>query len=320
MSANGLPENVTRRNIPLMGDVVTVSNPQILRTLVDHPDIARPDQGTLPTPMAFLLHATQFYAHSAHGTDYPVAFTTTAQDDQAQRRARVVQNLSSGFTDEQVDKMRELVRSEKEQYDVAKEVVRLVGPGIIGLPEGEKIPEDILDAMQVMDLHHILNPISYFKARLARGKVQRWVAESFPEEEHIVDIAHDLVTLFHGFSTGLVGLRAMQGNDIAAHLGRNPILPASIRIPRITTTCGGLFPEDAPLEKDKTVIVMDNGSCAVETLDLDFVFGMGSKHRQCPFRHLFVSTGEKIMDPQDQEPPAGQENDPNASVTVETSS
>lgn len=249
--------------------------------------------------MAFLLRATQFYAPSPSGPAYAVAFVTTGQDDQAARRERVIRNLSAGFTEQQVSEIGKLVHSDLDKYEVAKRVVRLVGPRVIGLPEGVCIPEDILDCMPDMELTYLLNPIYYVKSCWARAKVQRWASEQFPEENHVVDIAHDLVTLFHGFSTGLVRLRDMEGDDVSEYLGRNPILPVSVRIPRVDTTVDGLFPADAPLLKDKTVIVMNNGAAAKETLDLDFVFGMGSKARQCPFRHLFVSTSEKIMQPQD---------------------
>lgn len=167
----------------------------------------------------------------------------------------------------------------------------------MGLAPDTSIPDDVISAMGEMNLEK-MSPMQYFRARRARKKIEDWVSglEQFKDEPHIIDIVHDLVNVYLGFTRGLMILRDIGEEDAETHLCNNAILPVSARTPLRETTLDGLFPEDRPLRKDRTVIVMKNGEAAKQTHDLRFVFGMGNETRLCPFRHLFMETSEAVVE------------------------
>lgn len=196
-----------------------------------------------------------------------------------------------------MQEMAALVWSDVDAKELSKRLVYIVGPTVVGLSPEAKIPEDVVSAMGEMDLEKMASPVQYFRARRARRKVEDWVLglEEFKNEPHVIDVVHDLVNVYLGFSRGLMALRELGEEDVETLLCNNPILPVSPRTPLKDTTLDGLFPEDYPLKKDRTVIVMNNGKAAKEAQDVRFVFGMGNEMRLCPFRHLFMETCESVI-------------------------
>lgn len=292
-----LPNGISRKYILGLGDVVTVSEPEYIRLLNEHPDIGRPDQGRLPTAISALLYATQFHT-SGFNNEYCVPYTTTGYGGYNARLGRTIENLKNGFTDGQFKEISQLVWSDLSNTEVATALVKLVGPTIIGLRPGITVPDRIIQLMGEMDLTMLVSsPFQYFKARSARHQIETWVKslDQFRDEEHVIDIVHDLINVYLGFTRGLLTLRGISDHDrIESFISSHPILPVSARTPFRDTTVDGLFEGD-PLRRDRTMIVLENGEAARKTGDVSFVFGMGDGERQCPFQNLFMYTCDKVL-------------------------
>lgn len=294
-----LPDPISRICIPHILDIVTVSSPHHLRLINAHQDIARADYASPNSLLIPLLSATQFHT-PALTPSFSLAFTTSAGNpDYPARLRRVEENLKQPLSQDQLDQLADLVWSDLTPELLAPRLVRLLAPQFLALRPTTTIPDDILAAMAHMHPAAISGPLQYLRARRARRKIELWVSDldEFRDERNIVDVVHDLVNIYLGLTQALLLLRDIpRGKDLHTHLCENPVLPASVRTPIRDTTVGGLFPEDAPLTKDRTIIIMKNGEAAKETHDMSFVFGMGSEKRVCPFKNMFMDTCKTLVE------------------------
>lgn len=293
---SSLPPGVIRRKIPLLLDLVLISNPALIRTLATHPEIIRPEQANPPALFRAAVYATQFY--SPLDDQYSVAFNSDSCNSQPARRQRVFDQLNSCFTDSDIEKLTSLVRGNLQAPRFSHAVARVSLPRIIPFLEGDDhlIPEYILDAISVISLKRLSSSVTaYFDARTARKTVIKYLRETFPEEKYISDFLHDAVTAYHGFSAALLLLRDIQpGQNLETFMTQHPILPLTMRMPLQTTTLDGLF-EDDPLVQGFTIIVLQLGDAAKKSEDINFVFGAGVEKRMCPFKQTFLETAERIL-------------------------
>lgn len=291
-----LPEGVTRSSIPLLAkDIVTVSDPDILRKLATSPEIGRPGDVPIPWIFMYFFHATKF-VYPTTGQIF-IALEGDDTHNRPERRSVVSETLASGFTEEHVTKLVELVKGDGDELEVGTECAKIIGDVILPLKEGQRVPDDVALAscQTALFMTIIADPLATLRARRARRKVEQYLEELMPDEKNIGDFAHNLGAASQGFAAALLSMRNMEHDDVMGHFLHNPITETSMRVPLTTTTLGGIFPEDAPLTRD-SVIVMRIADGVRKSRDHLFLFGSGSEERQCPFKPLFFKTTAEIKD------------------------
>ncbi|CAN8062893.1 unnamed protein product [Agarophyton chilense] len=294
--STSLPEGVTRRRVPLITkDLVTVTNPEVLRKIAASPDIVRPGEAKLPWLLQTFFGATKVYY-----ADENRWFIGMDGDEKNNRLARrkVVENLiSNGFTPERIDKLTEAVKSDCDQTHLAAEVAKAVAELVLPLPEGEELPQEVAEAtwLSAKELSVAYNPFQFFPALSENRKVQAYLRSVLSDEDELVDFLHHLSSGSQGIGRGLMVMRGDTTTDVHTFFCKNPVLSNGVlRVPAVETTLDGIFPENAPL-LPTSIIVMDNMTCAKDTMDSDFLFGMGIEKRQCPFKNLFFDTTAEIQ-------------------------
>eukprot|EP00177_Eucheuma_denticulatum_P006818 GFKZ01012402.1.p1 GENE.GFKZ01012402.1~~GFKZ01012402.1.p1 ORF type:complete len:296 (-),score=38.47 GFKZ01012402.1:963-1850(-) len=291
-----LPDGVNRSSIPFFAkDVVTVSNPEILRKLATSPDIGRP--GDVPVPWIFMefFRASKFL-YPTTGQIF-IALEGDDTNNRLQRRNVVSETLASGLTEEHISKLVELIKGDGDKFEVGAECSKIIGDVILPLKDGQRVPDDVALAScnTALFISVLANPFATLRARHARRKVEEYLEELMPEETNIGDFAHNLGAAAQGFAAALLSMRNMETEDVMEHFLSNPISETSMRRPLTTTTLGGIFPEEAPLTRD-SVIVMRIADGVRKSRDGIFLFGSGSEERQCPFKPLFFKTTAEIKD------------------------
>lgn len=291
-----LPSGVKRTNVPfLLPDLVTISDPTIMRQLASSPDLTRAAEGQLPPVMSAFFLSTKYY--SPVDEQFVTSLLGNEQQHRPQRRQDVQKQLARGLREDQIASLVALAKgNEKDFRKIEVACTKIVADLILPIPAGEELPDDIANASwsTLKKPAEMVNPFNYFRARAGREKLENYVRGLLPNEEHICDFAQNLGAAGNGFAKAIVSMRDMREPDVRTHFCANPIVESVIRVPNTTTTLGGLFPEDKPLLPNKTVIVFAIAEAATQSIDDKFLFGAGIKTRECPFKGLFFSTVTKM--------------------------
>lgn len=287
---SGLPAGVARGGIPfLVKDRVVVTNPDIIRRIAAHPDMARPAEVDFPKIFRTYFESTKFIHLPTNS--YALPFQGDDRNERVNRRAVIEAQLSRGFSEEQIDRLVGLVRSNKSDLEVSMGCAKVVAQLILPLGEGEELPDDVAKAafQTITTFTDIFNPIKYIRGRMARKKTEDYCASLLPDEEHLEDYVHNLGAAAQGFGQAILSMREMATDDSEKHFKDNPITNAVLRYPRRNTTLDGMFPEDNPLRVGESVAVLMISDAAKEAQDDLFLFGNGNEFRQCPFKGLFFN-------------------------------
>lgn len=289
------PEGVTRRRVPLVSkDLVTVQDPELITKIASSPDIGRPGEAELPWLLKLYFKATKFIYPPTNR--WFIALEGDDKNNRLERREAVEGRIAKGFTDAQICRLTDAVKGEGDLVQVGAEVAKVMAEVVLPLADGQTLPQDVAEATvnTALEVSVLFNPPQYLAARAARNKVEEYVRSVLPEGAEVGDFTHNLGAAAQGMGKALISMRDMKTSDLHAHFGNNPMVAATTRIPKKTTTIGGMFPGEAPLTPN-SLVVLDITTAAMKTLDEKFLFSSGTETRQCPFKGLFFDTTAEIQ-------------------------
>lgn len=296
--STALPRGVTRTKIPfLLPDMVTITDPALIRKAATSPDITRPADAELPILLRFFFRATKFLylSHDAWATP----MLADDQEDRPARRAAAEALLAAGFTPEQKRKFVDLVLSGAPLQDVQESLIRVFGDVLRLTPPSGALPPDVVTAARSTAVNvDGLGPQQYLAARAARRRLEEYMEQTLPRGAQapgdVADYVHNLCAT-NGFAVALESLRGAQAPDARAHFRANPVVSSVLRVSKRETTLGGVLPDDAPLRPGSVLLLAVGGACT-ETGDDNFFFGVGVPERQCPFKRLFFETVDDMYE------------------------
>lgn len=294
-SSNTLPPGVVRKSMPFVTrDFVTISDPDLIRVVSSHSDIGRPASVTLPFLFRAFFHASKFYYPPEDS--WAAVFQTDGEKEQSLRRQNTIDSLVKGFNQDQINRIEGLIKGNDDLPSLGVKCAKIVAEVILPISQGEELPDEVAKASYdtLKDFPDTFNPIKYLNGRRARATVENYVRKLLPNEKYPGDIAHNLGAAAQGFSAAIQLLQGKITHDVVPTLSKDAMIKGVLRAPLCNTTLDGLFPEDNPLIPGTSLIALDIGTAAAETEDASFLFGVGTNHRQCPFKSLFLDTVNDI--------------------------
>lgn len=280
-----LPPGVKRQSIPfLVKDLVSISDPDLIRTVATNPDLTRPGEAELPWAVRLLVKSSVF--QYPRKNRWSVNVLADKQDNYPARRVATEAMLAKGFTAEQKQKLANLVSGNQNEEQVKEEVYKIFAELLEVVQPGETLPQEIAEALRKLPG---VTPLGYLNGRASRRKLEDYLEKKLPPGAEVVDFMHHLWASA-GFANALISMRDMpDGVDEKAYFLDNPVITDSFRMPKRSTTLGDIFPADSPI-KPGAIVILRNGPACQETKDDRFFFGVGLQERQCPFKNVFFNT------------------------------
>lgn len=292
---HGLPDGISRVQVPFVIDFVFVSGKGNIAQFTSNPDIGRFAETDLPFPMTDVFKSTFFL--TGHNLDWAAVRCGDRDPTLHERVHDTRERLGNGFSPQQLDALVGIMNSDLEGDALQKACIDVLAPLVLPLAPGEKLPEDVKNAFVQL----LLNPLEclvlpkYVAARKARQYIEDYVATILPDREHPIDYVHNIGAGSVGLKSAITSMRDLQpGQDGVNFISQHPINPGAFRVAARETTVGGMFPADKPLRPGHSVILLKTGDVAKEVGDGSFLLDVGVPQRQCPFKPLFLNAMDHL--------------------------
>lgn len=274
-----------RIKIPLLLDVIIVSDPEQIKLIETSGDVDRLhtyDTASLPWWVKLYFSSTKF--HDQQRDLWFCPFESSNNPTYHPRRAYLEEKVAISYQQEDVKKIADLLRSNASDEVLADTMVQIVNRRFFG----QDIPAEISHTAKytVQDLKEAILPWKYIKGQKSQQKVMDYCEHSLPQNVHILDVGHNIGEVVQSTS---VSLRQLKDNlDQPIEQIFTTYAPTR-QVPRIavkSSTFDGML--SSPTNPGKTVLLFMIAKAAAKTRDLAFTFGTGSSERECVFKDFFL--------------------------------
>ncbi|MBD2774776.1 peroxidase family protein [Iningainema tapete] len=278
--------NPLRINIPFLLDIIIVSDPEQIRKIETSGDVDRfhaYDTASLPWWVKFYFRATKF--HDDERDLWFCPFEPTSNPSYQPRRAYLEEKVATGYTQEDVQSIAELLRTNASDEVLAHEMVQVVNHRFFG----KEIPLAITKAAKcpLQSLGEALLPWKYIRGVQARREIMNYCEQNLSKDVHILDVGHNIGEVVQASVGALRRLKDNLDKPVEEIFTTHAPTPQVPRIAVKSSNLDGLL--FVPTTPGKTVVIFKVGEAAAETHDISFTFGTGSPERACVFQDFFLA-------------------------------
>jgi hypothetical protein len=277
--------NPLRIRIPFLLDLVLVSDPEHIRRIEASGDVDRLhrfETEALPRWLRFYFKATKFY--DVARDLWFLALESASNPTYQKRRAYLEAMVAKGYTEEDVERIAELLHANVDDEVLGYAMVQVVNRRFVG----EEIPRPITRAANhtLQSFGEAILPWKYARAIPSQQQVTNYCARTLPRDVHALDVAHNIGEVVKTSARALRMLNANLDKPVAELFTSHAPTPQVPRIAVRTSTFEGLL--RFPTRAAWTVVIYKIGKAAAKTHDLLFTFGTGRPERACIFMDFFL--------------------------------
>jgi hypothetical protein len=278
--------NPLRIKIPFLLDVVIVSDPDQIKQIEASGCVERLhayDSRSLPWWVRLYFRATKFYDDSRELWFLP--FESASDPSYPPRRSYLEKRVATGYTEEDVKSIADLLRSDASDQALAHEMVQVVNRRFFV----QDIPLHITKAAKgtLQSVREAVFPWKYVRARACIRQVMDYCEQTLPQGVHLLDSGHNIGEVVQATAKGLRSLKDNLQDPVEEVFTAHPPTPQSTRIVTKPTRFDGLLL--LPTSVGQTVVLYNIGKAATKTHDLHFTFGAGGPERLCVFKDFFLA-------------------------------
>ena len=279
--------NPLRIKIPFLLDIIIVSDPEHIKKIETSGDVDRLhkyETASLPWWVKFYFKATRF--HDDERDLWFLALESDSNPTYHQRRAYLEEKVDIGYSEDDVKKIAELLKTKASDEVLANEMVQIVQWRFFGQEVPLSITKAAKDTLQ--NLSEAILPWKYIRAREAHKQVMDYCERTLSRDVHLIDAGHHNLGELVKTTTG--ALRTLQDNldkPVEEIFTSHPLTPQAPRIAVRASDFDGLL--GFPTTPGKTVVLFQIGKAAAKTHDINFTFGTGRSERSCVFKEFFLS-------------------------------
>ncbi|MBA3921016.1 MAG: hypothetical protein H0X31_04595 [Nostocaceae cyanobacterium] len=277
--------NPLRIRIPLLLDVIIVSDPVQIRLIETSGDVDRLhtyDTASLPWWVKFYFSATKF--HDRQRDLWFCPFESSADPTYHPRREYLEAKVALSYQREDVKKIAELLRTNATDEVLAQAMVQVVNRRFFDAD----IPPEISHAAKntIQKFTEAILPWKYIRAQKSQQQIMGYCEHSLPQGVHILDVGHNIGEVVQTTSVALRRLKDHLDQPIEQTFTEHALTPQVPRIAIKSSTFDGML--SSPTTPGKTVLLFMIGKAAAKTHDIAFTFGTGSSERECVFKDFFL--------------------------------
>ncbi len=274
-----------------MIDVILVSDPDHIKRIEASGDVDRLHRyntAALPWWVRLYFRATKF--HDEERDLWFLPFESTADPSYNTRRTYLQQKVSTGYSQEDVERIARLLQANADEDALASEMVQVVNRRFLG----EEIPWSIAEEAKhtLQRFGEAIFPWRYVAARRSQKRVMTYCAQRLRPDVHILDVAHNIGEVVQSAARTLKTLTDA-GKPVEEILTSHAPTPQVPRIAVRSSTFGGLLL--FPTRARETVVLFKIGRAAAQTKDLFFTFGTGRSERACVFMDFFLAFARDVQ-------------------------
>ena len=275
-----------RINIPFLIDVILVSEPEQIKKIETSGDVDRLhayETKSLPWWVKFYFRATKF--HDDERDLWFCPLESASNPTYRPRRAYLEEKVAENYSQEDVKKIAELLKTNASDEVLTHEMVQVVNRRFFG----EEIPLSITKASNdtLNNFIDAIFPWKYKRAREAQKEIMNYCEHHLAKNVHILDIGHNIGEVVQATAGSLKILKDNLDKPIEEIFTTHAPTPQVPRIAIKSSTFDGLL--SSPTTPGKTVLIFNVGKAAAKTRDLFFSFGSGSPDRACVFKDFFIA-------------------------------
>lgn len=275
-----------RIRIPFVVDVIIVSNPETIRQMETSGDIDRLhvyDTASLPWWVKLYFPSTKF--HDSQRDLWFCPFESTSNPTYQPRREYLEAKVATRYSQDDVKKIAELLRTNASDEVLAHEMVQVVNRRFFE----KDIPEEMTQTAKytVQEFTEALLPWKYLKGRKSQQKIMNYCEKNLGKDVHILDVGHNIGEVVQATAGSLRILKDNLDRPIEEIFSENAPTRQVPRIAVKSSTFDGLL--SSPIVPGKTVVLFLIANAAAKTHDISFTFGTGSSERACVFKDFFLS-------------------------------
>ena len=281
-----------RIRIPYAIDVILVSDPEHIRRIEASGDVDRLhryDTAALPWWVRLYFRATKF--HDAERDLWFLPLESNANPSYDTRRTYLQREVSTGYTQEDVERIVCLLQANADEDVLAYEMVQVVNRRFFG----EEIPRSITEEAKhtLQSFGEAIFPWKYIAARRSQKRIMTYCAQRLPRDVHILDVAHNIGEVVQAAAGGFRTLKADAEKPVEEIFTSHAPTPQVVRIAIRSSTFDGLLL--FPTRAGETVVIFRIGRAAAKTKDLFFTFGTGRSERACVFMDFFLAFARDVQ-------------------------
>ena len=275
-----------RISIPFLVDIIFVSDPDRIKKIESSSAVDRLhyyETQLLPWWVQLYFPATRFYDRQDDLWFSP--FESSFNSTYLPRRKYLEEKIATGYSQEDVQKIAHLLKTDASDEALANEMVQIVNQRFFN----GQIPLEITLAAgaTLQKITEAFLPWKYFQGIKSQQKIMDFCKDNLDDNIHPLDVGHNIGEVVK-LTVG--SLKILRDN---LHRSVEDIFTASApttEVPRIATkasTFNGMLLY--PTIPGQTILVLNIAKAAAETKDLRFTFGTGSSKRGCIFKDFFIN-------------------------------
>lgn len=277
--------NPLRIKIPLLLDIIIVSDPVQIRLIETSGDVDRLhtySTKSLPWWVKFYFPATKF--HDDERDLWFCPFESSADPTYYPRKTYLEEKVAISYTQEDVKKIAELLRINASDEVLAYEMVQVVNRRFFG----EDVPTEITDTAKytVQKFSEAIFPWKYIRGRKSQKQIMDYCEQRLTPGVHILDVGHNIGEVVQATSGALKRLKENLDQPVEEIFTTHAPTPQVPRIAIKSSTFDNML--SSPTTPGKTVVLFMIGKAAAKTHDIFFTFGTGSSERTCVFKDFFL--------------------------------
>ncbi|VEP12153.1 conserved hypothetical protein [Hyella patelloides LEGE 07179] len=278
--------NPLRINIPFLLDIIIVSDSNQIKQIENSGDVDRLhsyETQSLPLWVQLYFRSTKF--HDDERDLWFCPFESSSNPTYLPRRAYLEEKTATGYSQDDVRKIAQLLRTNASDEILAHEMVQVVNKRFF---EAE-IPTEITEAAKytVQKFSEAVFPWQYIKGVESQKEIMNYCQHSLAQDVHLLDVGHNIGEVVQATAGSLKTLnnnlnRSVE--DIFTEYAPTPQVP---RIAVRASTFDGML--SYPTIPGETVVILQIAKAAAETKDIWFTFGTGTSERGCVFKDFFLN-------------------------------
>ncbi|BAY61539.1 hypothetical protein NIES22_16060 [Calothrix brevissima NIES-22] len=282
---NQLKLKPLRIRIPFLIDVIFVSDPVQIRLIEKSGTVDRlhsyPTK-SLPWWVKLYFSSTKF--HDKQRDLWFCPFESKDNSSYYPRRAYLEEKVALSYSQEDVQKIAELLRTDAEDEVLAHAMVQIVNRRFFDQDVPLEITREAKDTVQ--SLPEALLPWKYIRGKKAQAKIMNYCQGNLPQGVHILDVGHNIGEVVQASALSLKKLKENLDQPIERTFTDHAPTPQVPRIAIKASTFDGML--RSPTTPGKTVLLLMIAKAAAEIQDLSFTFSTGSSERECVFKDFFL--------------------------------
>ncbi len=274
-----------RINIPFLLDLIIISEAELIKKIESSGDIDRLhsyNAESLPGWVKVYFRATKFYDDKRNLWFCPLE--PTSNPTYQPRRNYLEEKVATSYSEEDVKKIAELLKTNADDEVLAHEMVQIVNQRFFD----KEIPLEITKTAKhtVQSFSEALVPWKYSRGRKSQQQIMEYCEKNLSPDVHLLDVGHNIGEVVQATAGGLRKLKENLDRPVEEIFTSHPLTPQVPRIAIKASTFDGLL--SSPTIPGKTVVILKIGEAAKKTQDINFAFAAGSSERVCVFKDFFL--------------------------------